>query len=192
VIADWPGNTPVAYWDAGDVLFQSRIADLWELVGAHPDELLVVQEPFGYPENSAISDWTSSIHDFGAKRRAFELLSTNPFLNSGFVAASAQTMLRYLVEAQRLIASAAIRGLGFGSDQVALNLFCYSDLGAWRAIPEDWNYCLSGRNPREFRIRRNGHTTAASGRPVHVVHGNGGSLREVEWYYKFLSMAASS
>jgi hypothetical protein len=192
VISGWQGNTPVAYWDAGDVLFQGPIADLWDLVRAYPDELLVVQEPFGYPENPAIADWTSSIRDVGARRHAFELMSTNPFLNGGFVAASAQTMLRYLVEAQRLMESAATAGLGFGSDQVALNLYCYSNLGSWRVIPEGWNYCLAGRNPSEFRIRRNGHTSAGSRCPVHVVHGNAGTLREVEWYYKFLSLAATS
>ena len=90
VIANWPDNTPVAFWDAGDVLFQGPIDDLWGLVEAHPDELLVVPEPFGYPENAVISAWTSSIRDFKARRRAFELLSTHPFLNAGFVAASAR------------------------------------------------------------------------------------------------------
>ena len=68
VIANWPDNTPVAFWDAGDVLFQGRIDDLWGLVRAHPGELLVVPEPFRYPENPAISAWTSSIRDFKARR----------------------------------------------------------------------------------------------------------------------------
>jgi hypothetical protein len=187
VIANWPDDTPVAYWDAGDVLFQGRIDDLWDLVRAHPDELLVVQEPFGHPENTAISDWTSAIHDFAARRRAFELLSTNPFLNGGFVAASAHTLLRYLAVAQRLIDSPAIRGVGYGADQVALNLYCHSNLGPWRAIPDAWNYCLFRRIQKEYRMRRDGYTESAAGGAVRVVHGNGGSLREVEWYYKFLS-----
>jgi hypothetical protein len=176
VIANWPDDTPVAYWDAGDVLFQGAIDDLWGLVSAHPDELLVVPEPFAYPENPVISAWTSSIRDFKARRRAFELLSTNPFLNAGFVAGTAHTLLRFLVEVQSLIDSAAIRGLGFGADQVALNLYCHSNLGPWREIPEAWNYCLAGRNRHEYRIRRNGFTISSSGVPIHVVHGNAGSL----------------
>ena len=189
VIAQWPANTPVAYWDAGDVFFQSRIDDLWELVRAHPDELLVVQEPFGHPENTAITNWTSSIRDQKASRRAFELLSKRPFLNSGFIAASAQTMLRYLAEAQRLIDSEAIRGLGYGADQIALNLYCHSNLGPWRAISETWNFCLAGRNQGEYRMRRDGYTVSAAGQPVNVVHGNGGHLHGIEWYYKFKAMA---
>jgi hypothetical protein len=189
VIANWPDNTPVAFWDAGDVLFQGPIDDLWGLVRAHPDELLVVPEPLGYPENPVISAWTSSIHDFKARRRAFELLSTSPFLNAGFVAASAHAMLRYLVEAERLIDSTAVRGLGYGADQVALNLYCHSNLGPWRTIPEAWNYCLAGRSAHEYRIRRDGYAVSSSGVPVHVVHGNAGSLRGTEWYYRFLAAA---
>jgi hypothetical protein len=192
VIANWPDNTPVAFWDAGDVLFQGRIDDLWGLVRAHPGELLVVPEPFRYPENPAISAWTSSIRNFKAGRRAFELLSTNPFLNAGFIASSAGALFRYLVEAERLIDSAAIRGLGFGADQVALNLYCHSNLGPWRAIPEAWNYCLAGRDAHEFRLRKDGYTVSSSGLPVHVVHGNAGSLRGIEWYFQFKSTSPVS
>src|SRR5262249_16972493 len=32
VISGWPEDTPAAYWDAGDVLFQGRLAGLWDEV----------------------------------------------------------------------------------------------------------------------------------------------------------------
>ncbi len=38
-----PGDTPVAYWDAGDVIFQNSLAPLWDLVRSHPDTLLVAR-----------------------------------------------------------------------------------------------------------------------------------------------------
>jgi hypothetical protein len=185
-IAALPGHIPVAYWDAGDVLFQSRLEPLWDLVRAHPDELLVVPDALGYPENEIINEWTSQIRNPQARRRAFELMSSNVFLNSGFLAGTARTLHRYLVEAERIIDSGAAGGLGFGTDQVVLNIHCHTNPGTWRAIPEGWNYCLAGRNPRDYRMRHDGYTSSTCGTPVHVVHGNAGGLRGIEWYYRFM------
>ena len=177
VIARWPDETPVAYWDAGDILFQGRLGPLWNLVRAHPDVLLAVREPAGYPESPAIVDWTGQIIDPEARRRTFEILSTHPFLNSGFVAGSARALMRYLREGDRLIHSSELRGLGHWGDQVALNLFCHAQPQVWREIPEAWNYCLVFRDARQFRVGPDGRTDRSDGQPVHVVHGNGGSLR---------------
>ena len=47
-------ETPVAYWDAGDILFQDRLGPLWDLVAASPDLLLVTEEPKSYPDNPVI------------------------------------------------------------------------------------------------------------------------------------------
>ena len=99
-------------------------------------------------------------------------------------------MLRYLVEAQRLIDSGAVRGLGFGTDQIVLNLYCHSNKGPWRAIPDGWNYCLAGRNRSDYKLRRNGFAVATNGAPVHVVHGNAGTLGGVEWCYIFQAAAS--
>ena len=192
VIANWPDNTPVAFWDAGDVLFQGPIDDLWGLVSAHPDELLVVPEPFGYPENPVISAWTSSIHDFKARRRAFELLSTNPFLNAGFVAASAQALLRYLVEAQSLD-----RLRSHSWPRIRRRSSCPESLlplesRALACDSRSLELLSGGSKPHEYRIRRDGYTVSSAGVAVHVVHGNGGSLRGIEWYYRFLATAQPS
>ena len=78
----------------------------------------------------------------------------------------------------------AVRIDRYGADQLVLNLYCHANPGAWHAIPEGWNYCLFGRDPREFRLRPDGRTESKTGSLVHVVHGNGGTLREVEWYYQ--------
>src|SRR5262249_47420868 len=110
VVARLPDDTPVAYWDAGDVLFQARIAPLWDLVRTHPDRLLAVREGAGHPENSAVARWTLTIADPRARRYAYNLLTTHPYLNGGFAAGSARTMLRYLRAAYRLRHSAAMHG----------------------------------------------------------------------------------
>ena len=68
-IADWPKDTPVAFWDAGDVLFQSSLHELWDLVRAHSDELLVVPDPLSYPENKSIDFWVSAIACAGSPSR---------------------------------------------------------------------------------------------------------------------------
>ena len=68
-IADFPDDLPVAYWDAGDVLFQGRLDALWQTVSRHPRQLLVVREPFAHPENSAVINWTIGIRDASARRR---------------------------------------------------------------------------------------------------------------------------
>ena len=42
VVGGWPDDTPVAYYDAGDVLFQGRLEPLWRQVcRADPERLLV-------------------------------------------------------------------------------------------------------------------------------------------------------
>jgi hypothetical protein len=190
VVADWPENTPVAYWDAADVLFQCRLEALWKLVHENPEKILAVREPTAHPENPAVASWISVIKNPEARRRTFELLSTRPFLNSGFVAASASTMRHYLVEAQGLMDAGAVRIDKFGADQLLLNIFCHSDPNAWKEIPEGWNFCLCNRNPREFRVRFDGRIESKIGTPVYVVHGNAGTLRHVEWYYNFLAAAS--
>lgn len=176
VIARWPADTPVAYWDAGDVLFQGSIAPLWELVGGHPESLLAVRESMGHPQNHVIVSWTEKIRDADSRRRAFDLLSARPFLNSGFAAGTARAMLRYLREGDRLLNSPALFGVGPWGDQVAMNLFCHSSPQAWHEVPDSWNYSLAARDAREFRRLRDGRIEAVDGTPVHVLHGNAGTL----------------
>jgi hypothetical protein len=80
VIARWPAETPVAYWDAGDVLFQGRLGPLWDLVRAHPESLLVVREPVAIGASPAIEPWVKTIRDPAARRRTAEVFATKPLL----------------------------------------------------------------------------------------------------------------
>jgi hypothetical protein len=179
MVASWPEATPAAYWDAGDVIFQSRLASLWTLVRSHPGKLLAVREPVSFPYNPAVRAWTLSIHDPQARRRAFTLLSSRPFLNSGFAAGTAQTLLAYFREADRSIQAPDLRGSTDWGDQTALNLYCHSHPERWHEVDQAWNYCVHDRRPGEVRVRPDGRIVAASGRPIQVVHGNALSLPQM-------------
>jgi hypothetical protein len=183
VLEHWPAETPVAYWDAGDVVFQGGLKALWDTVRAHPDRLLAVREPTGHPDNPAVASWTLSIADAQARERAFRLLSQRPFLNSGFAAGTAGTLLTYLREACRLLHSPALRGTSDWGDQTALNLYCHSNPEVWHEVEEGWNYCMHDRRPGELRIGPNGHVISTRGIPIHAVHGNAHSLRRLELFW---------
>ncbi|MGO9914875.1 MAG: glycosyltransferase family 2 protein [Isosphaeraceae bacterium] len=176
IVACWPDETPVAYWDAGDVLFQASLEPLWKLVRAYPNQCLAAREPMGYPDNPVIVSWTNTIRDPSARRRAFELMSTHPHLNAGFVAGTASAMMRYLKEADHLLNSPALHGVGPWGDQVAINVYCHSHPSAWIEVPDCWNYSLAGRSARTYRRFPNGCIESVNGSAVHVVHGNAGTL----------------
>jgi hypothetical protein len=178
-----PDDTPVAYWDAGDVRFQDRIAPLWDLVRANPDRLLAVREAAGFPENGATVHWTLSIADPTARRFAYNLITTNPYLNGGFAAGTASTMLRYLRGAHSIRHSSAMYGSTNAGDQTAMNLYCHSEPSRWREIEPGWNYCLYHRVRGEYKILPDGRFAASDGMPFRVVHGNGRSLRNEELSY---------
>jgi hypothetical protein len=179
VVASWPEATPAAYWDAGDVIFQSRLATLWTLVRSHPGKLMAVREPVSFPRNPAVRAWTQSIHDLQARRRAFALLSSRPFLNSGFAAGTAQTLRAYFREADRLIHSTDLRGSTDWGDQTALNLYCHSQPERWHQVDQGWNYCVHDRPHGEVHVRPTGRVVASTGCPIHVVHGNALSLPQM-------------
>ncbi|MEO8498690.1 MAG: glycosyltransferase, partial [Planctomycetota bacterium] len=180
VIQSWPDDTPVAYWDAGDVVFQSRLEGLWQLARQHRHKLLAVREPRGYPDNAAVTGWTQSIADPLARRSAFELFSQNPFLNSGFAAGTAVAMRRYFKTAARLRDSAALAGTTDWGDQTALNLYCHSNSDGWVEIDEGWNYCLHDRHRGEVVVRPDGRLASRRGTPIYAAHGNARSLYKLE------------
>jgi hypothetical protein len=172
----WPAVTPVAYWDAGDVIIQSRLDELWALVRRYPDKILAVREPTGHPENTAVANWTRSIHDPTARRTAYELLTRRPFLNSGFAAGSAHALRTYFQEAEHLLNSPALQGTSDWGDQTALNLYCHSDPQRWQEIEDVWNYCLFARRKHEVRVDRQGRAVRRDGRLIAAVHGSAGTL----------------
>jgi hypothetical protein len=171
-----PGDTPVAYWDAGDVIFQNSLAPLWDLVRSHPDTLLVARESKSYPENPIIIPWMNQIRDPKSRQWAFGVIAAHQFLNSGFAAGTASAMLRYLRDGDQLINS-ALRGVGWWGDQVAMNLYCHTNPSRWLEISETWNYALGGRDHWTYRFLRDGQVATSDGAPVQVAHGNAGTLR---------------
>ncbi|MEZ6063333.1 MAG: hypothetical protein R3C19_23545 [Planctomycetaceae bacterium] len=188
IVAALPPDTPVAYWDAGDVVFQSSLQPLWEIVRQTPNRLLAVREPKGFPANSAVAAWTLSIDHPVARRNAFELLASHPFLNSGFAAGTARTMLAYFRTADRLRHSEHLAGTSDWGDQSALNLYCHSNPGAWREISESWNYCIHDRLPGEVFVAASGRLTSRRGTPIRVAHGNARSLRKL-WLPRYSDSA---
>ena len=162
VMASWPSETPVAYWDAGDVVFQDRVAPLWDLVRAHPDRLLVVTEVIPFRESTTCRWWVETIQDPKARARAFDLFKDCQTINAGFAAGTARTMLRYLKEADGLLNSPALHGTGDWGDQTAMNLYCRSNPHTWLEIPRGWNYCLCGLGPRDYRVSPDGAPNAST------------------------------
>lgn len=178
ISAALPAQTPVAYWDAADVIFQGRLDPLWHLTQLHPDRLLAVREPVGYPQNPATEAWCSSIANPEKRRRALKLLSSNPFLNSGFAAGTAAVMGSYFKAANRIRHSSDMQGSTDWGDQLAMNLYCHQHPDGWQQIPETWNFCTLDRPTGAVRISGDGIVSCAGTTPI-CVHGNGKSLRQM-------------
>ncbi|TWT66410.1 glycosyltransferase [Allorhodopirellula solitaria] len=179
ITAALPPGQSVAYWDASDVVIQANLDPLWQLTQEYPDRILAVREPLGYPHNGAIVGWTHSIQDPTMRKRAFELFSNHPFLNSGFSAGTAAAMQRYFEEAARMRSSAELRGTTDWGDQAAFNLYCHSDPERWQEVAQGWNYCVHDRPIGEVQVSPNGQITCRSGTPVYAAHGNARSLAQL-------------
>jgi len=141
--------------------------------------LLACAEPKSYPDNPAVACWTLTIHDPAMRQRAFQLLSTHPFLNSGFAAGTVSVMLSYFREADRLLHSPKLFGSSDWGDQTALNLYCHSDPLRWHQIEAGWNYCLHDRL-QDIAVQPNGRLISRRGAPIYVAHGNAKSMRQFE------------
>lgn len=179
ITASLDPSTPVAYWDTGDVIVQDNLDPLWKITQEHPTKILGVREPLGYPYNKAIVGWTRTIRDRAMRRRAFELFSTRPFLNSGFSAGTAAAMNTYFVEATRLRQSAELQGTTDWGDQTAFNLYCHTDSDRWLEVPEGWNYCVHDRPVGEVHVTPDGQVKSRSGTRIFAVHGNARSLAKM-------------
>jgi hypothetical protein len=183
VVARWPKDTPVAYWDAGDVLFQGRLGPLWDLVRTYPDQLLATREHVAFLPNPGPRHWVESIWDSDARKRAMDLFSDRPVMNSGFAAGTARAMLRYFREAERLRNSPALLGSSDWGDQTVLNLYYRSNHSACREIATGWNFCLVGLGSRDFRVHQDGRFERLDGEPLHVVHGNDGTMKSLDFVH---------
>jgi hypothetical protein len=188
-----PPRTPVAYWDAGDVIFQDRLSDLWSLVDANPDRLLITAEKAGRFVTSVIDNWISFIADAGARRAASELMFGRPFFNSGFIAGTAATMLRYLKAGDALLHSTALRGVKHWGDQMAANLYCHNDPSNYLEVDDRWNYCLAARQSDEVWLLPDGRFIGQDKKAIAVVHGNGGTFKRfASWSPEYLARASKS
>ena len=171
-------RTPVAYWDVADVVFQDSLAPLWHEIRSKPDRLRAVIEPKSYPYNKVIAPWCLSIHDPRYRRRAFELLSRRPFLNSGFAAGTAGAMLAYFQAATAMRSGPQLRGSTDWGDQMCLNLYCHWHPNAWSSIDQRWNYCVHDRPVDEVIVHSDARIQSRSGQRISVAHGNARSLRQ--------------
>jgi lipopolysaccharide biosynthesis glycosyltransferase len=171
-------NTPVAYWDVGDVLFQDSLKPLWNLILENPGKLLAVAEPKGYPHNAVIPAWSLSIRDQDARLRTFSLLKSNPFLNSGFAAGSAEAMHAYFTRGEAMLKGSELLGTSDWGDQMALNIYCHSDPSRWISIDQRWNYCVHDRAVGEVYIGERSRVCSKRNPNLAVIHGNARSLRQ--------------
>lgn len=176
IVRSLPSTTPVAYWDAGDVVFQGRLTDLWATAAQHPDRVLAGREPQDWDINEGMIKWTRSIANPVQRDRAVRLLSGKCVLNSGFAAGNAIVMLDYFSEAKRLRESEELRGTLDWGDQTALNLYCHSDVSRWKEVQEGWNFCVYGRTPGSVRVNGTGRVSCSGYDDIRVVHGNARSL----------------
>ena len=178
VLQHLPSETPVAYWDTSDVIFQGDLNPLWQLTKEYSDKILAVREPLGFPHNQAIFGWSRTIANPASRRQVFQMLSQNPFLNSGFAAGTAKSLKAYFDHAPELRRT-ILRGTSDWGDQTALNVYCHQDPDRWQEIPEGWNYCVHDRPRREVYVQPDGRVVSRSGVPIHVVHGNARSMRKL-------------
>lgn len=179
ILSTIPVDTPVACWDAGDVVFQSPLGPLWEIVAGQPDRLLACAEPKWHPQNPAVRAWTMTIRNPVHRDRTFEIVEKKPFLNSGFCAGTAAVLRSYCCEADRLLHGPELEGSADWGDQMALNLFCHSDPRRWLRIEDGWNYCIHDRR-NEIYVDADGFIRSRRGTPIYVAHGNAKSLRQFE------------
>ncbi len=178
ITAGLAADTPIAYWDVADVLFQDSLQPLWSLIAKNPGKLLAVAEPKGYPHNAVIPAWSLSIRDQAARSRAFSLLKRNPFLNAGFAAGSASTMSAYFSCGDRMLKNPDLQGTSDWGDQMALNIYCHSDPSRWKSIGERWNYCVHDRAVGEVYIGEGSRVYSKHYPNLAVIHGNARSLRQ--------------
>lgn len=177
VLMDLDANTPVAYWDAGDVIFQSRLDPLWERILRSQNELIVSAEPMVTEENGVYLEWLAGIRDVEVRRNAMQIVHLKPILNGGFAAGTAGRVLSYL-EAAFVLAEEIGNGIfDHGVDQTVMNLHLYGNDDADFCVEDDWSYCLAARYADEYSFRDNVYIDLRKNRPIPVVHGNGSSLR---------------
>lgn len=175
-------NTPVAYWDVADVVFQTNLQPLWREVRRNQGKIGAVIEPKSYPDNQIIIPWTFSITDPYYREQTFDLLRRSPFLNSGFAAGTASAMKDYFLHAQRMRFGPELSGSTDWGDQMCLNRYCHLDPRRWWAMDEGWNYCIHDRPAGEIWVTPQGEVMSKKIGLVPIAHGNARSLRQLSLF----------
>ena len=123
----------------------------------------------------AIGPWTSYIRDPASRRRAFEILSSNPFVNSGFVAGTARAFLHYFRAADRLL-STSLKGVDYWGDQVAMNYYIHTTPDPGGRSPTAGITASSSATRAPTGSAPTAASRAATAPLCQVVHGNGRTL----------------
>lgn len=184
-------NTPVAYWDAGDVVFQSRLDKVWSSVRQNPGKLLITRERLGHRENPAVFEWFDELTNAEARQQVQSVLAHEPVYNSGFLAATASQMTTALKRLDHIMKT-MMEGPKWGKDQLALNYYRATESDACMEIDNAWNYCLCTRDPNEVVVGNDGHAKTSRGKQVHVIHGNDGTLKRMPGYDRLLEYLSRS
>jgi hypothetical protein len=182
IASQLPSNTPVAYWDVADVVFQTNLKPLWREIRQNAGKIGAVVEPKSYPENEIIIPWTFSIIDPYYRQQTFDLLQRSPFLNSGFAAGTATSMIGYFLQAQRMRFGPELSGSTDWGDQMCLNRYCHLDPQRWWAMNEGWNYCIHDRPVGEIWVTPQGEVMSNRIGRVPIAHGNARSLRQLSLF----------
>jgi len=177
ITADLPPTTKVGIWDAGDVLFQSSLEALWELLETSPKQVHVCRESLSQPIQRALQRWIWNVRSPHSQAWLRKISRNKDFLNAGGLAGTAAAMHEYYSLAVPLLDSPILHGTG-GWDQMALNVLQWHfrpDL--FKLMDEDWNYCMNARSDSEFSIVGRRIYLKKERRLIPVVHANGHSAK---------------
>ena len=167
-LRDVPDDTPVAHWDAADVVFQRKLSPLWRLVEENRHHNLVVTEPTRYGVCRSNTSWVNTIRRPRERQLAQRLLDQQPVVNGGFAAGTAGVF----AESMRMMAELYPRFVSRNQgDQTVRNIFFRANRDLVKVISSDWNYCLRGSNMANARERQGVIVHRDTGEPIRVVHG---------------------
>ena len=144
-------------------------------------------EPLSYPENPVIKTWSDYIRDPAARRRAFEIMSSHVFLNSGFAAGTPRSLSRYLREGDHLLNSTALHSVAPGAISRRSTCFATPIPKPGSRSPEHGTTRSRVETRADYGIGRDGQIELSNGQPIHVVHGNALSFRWNEVFWSCLS-----
>ena len=103
ILSTFPPEKFVAYWDAGDVIFQTRVQAIWELVRKNPDKLLVAREPKSHPESPTVAAWTRGIIDSAARRESASSIISSAMAERRFCSGHNQRVVEVLSYRGKLV-----------------------------------------------------------------------------------------